>query len=567
MKASDYISQYLEQQGVTHVFEVIGGMITHLIDSLHRNDNILIVSMHHEQAAAFAAEAVGRVKGIPGVALATSGPGATNLLTGIGSCFFDSIPAIFITGQVNSDELKGKRNIRQLGFQETDIVSIAAPITKAAWAVRNPEDIPDILDRAFKLATEGRPGPILIDIPMDIQRSEITPHVHGIDYPKDGAKKIINSTNYGELFFQLERAKKPLILVGGGIRSSNAIKLALQFLDKAQVPVVHSLMGVDILPYDNPLRIGMIGSYGNRWANVVVGESDFLLVLGSRLDIRQTGADKEAFQKGRIIFHVDCEEGEVNNRLHGCFPIIADLKDFFAGGIEYTKDKHFKRRNEWLNEILQMKNKWLDTEELSDCSGINPNKFFHELSYKSKSAIAFAIDVGQNQMWAAQSLELEEHQRFLTSGGMGAMGYALPTAIGVALISKPNPVVAIAGDGGFQMNIQELQTIVSRKLPIKMVVINNRCLGMVRQFQEDYFDSCYQSTVWGYDAPTFSKVALGYGIQGETIKTEKEIKKGIEWLWEEPDEPALLEVMVDRYTNLYPKIAFGSPMTKMEPVK
>jgi acetolactate synthase-1/2/3 large subunit len=566
MKATDYIAQFLYERGVAQVFEMSGGMITHLLDSISRLGKTKIVSVHHEQAAAFAADAVGRVTGIPGVAMATSGPGATNLLTGIGSCYFDSSPAVFITGQVNRNEQKGDRAIRQLGFQETDIVSIATPITKAAWQICNVAEIPDLLNRAFKLACEGRPGPVLLDIPMDVQRMDI---VTGGPAEVSDANRTTNGSVEDEtwqvLFEALRESKRPLVLAGGGVRASRAVQLFRRFVANVSVPVVNSLMAVDVMPYSDPLRVGMIGSYGNRWANLAIGKSDFLLVLGSRLDVRQTGSETKAFHGGRTIFHVDCEPGEMNNRVVGCHAIQSNLQEFLLKGAKLTQAQRFDPRSQWLSEIAELRGAWPDHRELADVPGINPNRFMHQLSAVSKAAAAYVVDVGQHQMWAAQSLELESEQQFLTSGGMGSMGFALPAAIGTALSLSSRPVVLIAGDGGFQSNIQELQTIVRNRLPIKMVIVNNLCHGMVRQFQQSYFDSRYQSTLWGYSAPDFTRVAEAYGVSAQTVQREDEIQSALEWLWSKPTEPSLLQVMVDTYANALPKIAFGHPMTEMEP--
>jgi acetolactate synthase-1/2/3 large subunit len=526
-----------------------------------------VVSVHHEQSAAFAADAVGRMTGIPGVAMATSGPGATNLLTGIGSCHFDSSPAVFITGQVNRSEQKGDRAIRQLGFQETDIVSMAHPITKAAWAVQTPEEVPELLRRAFATATAGRPGPVLVDIPMDVQRAGIEVPDPDTDEAPDanpGAPSPDDSF-LSEMFEQLKRAERPLILVGGGIRAAWVTEQLRAFAHKVQIPVVYSLMAVDVMPYHDRLRAGWIGSYGNRWANLAIGESDFLLVLGSRLDIRQTGADTASFKGGRTVFHVDCEAGELNNRVTGCRTLCAHLHDFFPAALHMAGELEFASRANWLNEIEQLRVKWPDTAELNDVPGINPNVLMHQLSAVSTAASAYVVDVGQHQMWAAQSLEIGEDQRFLTSGGMGSMGFSLPAAIGTAVAQPGRPVVLVAGDGGFQSNIQELQTVVRNGLPIKMVIVNNNCHGMVRQFQESYFDARYQSTLWGYSAPDFARVAAAYGIDAQTVESENEVEQALGRLWQDPAAPALLQVMVSTYANAYPKIAFGRAMTEMEP--
>jgi acetolactate synthase-1/2/3 large subunit len=565
VKVSDYIVRYLESQGVACVFEMSGGMIAHLLDSLHQRGTIRIVSMHHEQAAAFAADAVGRMTGVPGVAMATSGPGATNLLTGIGSCYFDSSPAVFITGQVNRNEQKGARAIRQLGFQETDIVSMALPVTKAAWRVNEPAEVPLMLRRAFELAVDKRPGPVLIDIPMDVQNADISVAETENSHNASAGTSEISQELWQSFFSSLNRAKRPLILGGGGIRAAGSVELFRSFVRRLRVPVVNSLMAVDALPFSDPLRVGMIGSYGNRWVNLAVGKSDFLLVLGSRLDVRQTGSRTEAFKAERHIFHVDCESGEINNRVVGCHAIVSGLREFLSSALRLMGDREFPARAEWLEEIEALRRAWPDTKELADVQGINPNVLMHQLSAVSAQARVYVADVGQHQMWAAQSLELDAEQKFLTSGGMGSMGFALPAAIGAAFAATPHPIILIAGDGGFQSNIQELQTVAHHRLPIKMVVLNNGCHGMVRQFQQSYFEERYQSTLWGYSAPDFAKVAAAYKIPARTIADEHETEEGLRWLWQEPSEPALLQVMIDTYANAYPKIAFGSAMTEMEP--
>ena len=562
MIVSDFIAYFLYKQGVTYVYEVIGGMITRLVDSVHRQGKIKLISVHHEQAAAFAADAMGRLTGIPGIAMATSGPGAANLLTGIGSCYFDSVPAIFITGQVNRNEQKGSRPIRQLGFQEMDIVAMAKPITKAAWQINDPEQVPQVLQQAFLLATSGRPGPVLLDIPMDVQGAEIndTMQVPPITEtlqtpPVDLIEDILN---------QLSLAKKPLILVGGGINAANAAHLLRQFVDIVQVPVVNSLLAVDAFPYTHKLRTGLLGTYGNRWVNLAIGRSDFLLVLGSRLDIRQTGADVGGFKGSRVIYHVDIEESEINNRLKGCVPVISHLQPFLTTLIKNTSNIRWIERTDWLTEIQALRKQWPDTREAQNVTGINPNVFMHELSRYSKSASVYAVDVGNHQMWAAQSLELGSYQRFLTSGGMGAMGFALPAAVG-ASFATGKPVVMIAGDGGMQLNIQELETIAHHRLPVKMVVLNNKSLGMVRQFQQSYFNERYPSTYWGYSAPDFADVANAYKIESQTVTDFQYLPAALEKMWENPQAPFLLQVFVDVSTNAYPKIAFGHPMTEMEP--
>ncbi len=563
MKVSDYVNSFLKKNGIKFVFEMSGGMITHLLDSINQKNEIKIVSLKHEQSAAFAADAVGRLTGIPGVAMATSGPGATNLVTGIGSSYFDSSPTLFITGQVNRNELKKTRKIRQLGFQETDIVSIIKPITKKAFQASNAIDVPNLLEKAYEISVSGRPGPVLLDLPMDIQRTQIK--MSKVKKISIKPKQFQHDSILKKLCSDLSRSIKPIILVGGGIHSSQSLDLFRKFVHLIKIPVVNSLMAVDALPYNDPFRVGFIGSYGNRWANIALANSDFVLVLGSRLDVRQTGSQIKEFKGNKTIYHVDCEKGEINNRVLGCTAINSELQSFLTNIIKYVNKKEFQSRQVWFDKINLLKKSFPESQENSKISGINPNDFIHKLSKSSKKASVIISDVGQHQMWAAQSLELNKNQRFLTSGGMGSMGFGLPASIGAAFVKCPSPIVLIAGDGGFQSNIQELQTVVHHNLPLKIIILNNRCHGMVRQFQEQYFDKRYQSTLWGYSAPNFEKIALSYGIKAKTIKTKSDIKKSLEWLWKEPKTPQLLQVMIDTFTNAYPKIAFGKPHYEMEP--
>jgi acetolactate synthase-1/2/3 large subunit len=566
MKASDYIAQTLAARRVPAVFELIGGMITHLIDSIHVHGQTHIVSMRHEQGAAFAAEAAGRIVGdTPGVAMATSGPGATNLLTGIGSCYFDSSPAVFITGQVNRHEMKGSRAIRQLGFQETDIAAMAEPITKAVFRVANAEELPQIFDDAFRIATTGRRGPVLIDIPMDVQRDPVSAPLRSVPPPPRAA--TFDDGFARDALKAMLKARKPLILAGGGIRSAQVVEAFRRFVAIASIPVVHSLMACDVVATHDPLNAGMIGSYGNRWANLAISECDCLIVLGSRLDVRQTGADVRGFKGDRPIFHVDVEPGELNNRVTDCYAAAADLSsalESFASVFEPYGAQIATNCADWTKYIAALRSQWPDTGELS-VPGINPNIFMHQLARAFPSAGAFVVDVGQHQMWAAQSLELSPNQRFLTSGGMGSMGFALPASIGAAVCLRGQPVVAIAGDGGFQCNIQELQTVAHLGLPVKMVVINNQCHGMVRQFQESYFGSRYQSTMWGYSAPDFSRVAEAYGIPARTVSDPATVQRELALFAADDRGPSLLQVMIAPEANAYPKLAFGHGMSSMEP--
>lgn len=431
MKVSTYIAHFLRSKEINTVFELQGGMITRILDELYKMGGFNIVSMHHEQAAAFAADAYARVSGKPGVALATSGPGATNLITGIGSCYFDSVPAIFITGQVNLNEQRGTKATRQIGFQETDIVEIVKPITKAAYAVISASEIPGIFEEAYQLCLSGRPGPVLIDIPMNIQQESfddtLLTVVNSNELVSCSEKELLH-TFIKKWSAALAGSKKPLILAGRGIRISGAVGEFHAFVEKYNVPVVTSLLGLDVMPFNHPNRVGFIGTYGNRWANYALGNCDLLLVVGSRLDLRQTGSNTEMFQSNKKIFHVDIDSAELNNRFNECETVQADLKDFLDLAMK-RNEIGFTTAN-WIEEIWQMKEKRPDIRELENIEGINPNEFIHALSQKGSQFKAVISDVGNNQMWVAQSLELDNSQVYLTSGGMGAMGYALPAAIG-----------------------------------------------------------------------------------------------------------------------------------------
>jgi acetolactate synthase I/II/III large subunit len=561
LRASDWIAKFLASQGVDAVYEVAGGMIVNLIDALHRDGQVKIIACHHEQAAGFAAEGHARMNGVPGVAMGTSGPGAINLLTALGSCHFDSTPAVFITGQVNRHERKLDRPIRQLGFQETDVAAMAAPIAKAAWRVETIEELPRRLAEAFALARSGRPGPVLVDVPLDLQLAEVEAPLPDGPVPLEPPHDPLTAAAAAQAVADLAAAERPLILAGGGLRAGRAVGAFRELVGELGVPVVNSLMGVDVLPYDHPLRVGMIGTYGNRWANIALSKCDALLVLGSRLDIRQTGADTDAFIAGGKIHHIDVDPGEINNRVTGVEALVQDLAPALADLAAAAAGGEPADHAAWAAEIADLREQWPDTGELPGIEGINPNQVMHQLAHPSASA--YVADVGQHQMWAAQSVELQGEQRFLTSGGMGAMGSGLPLAVGAAFESGA-PVVSINGDGGFQLNIQELQTLARNNLPVKVVVLDNGSHGMVRQFQESYLDGRYQSTVWGYSAPDFAAVAEAYAIPARRVEDPAEVEDAIAAMWAHQG-PYLLEVAIDAKANAYPKIAFGYPISEMEP--
>jgi len=564
MKISNYIIDFLVKNGINYVFEVAGGALAHLLDSLYERKDILAISMHHEAAAAFAAEGYSRVSGNIGIAMATSGPGATNLMTGIGSTFFDSIPCIFITGQVNTYEFKFDRPIRQVGFQETDIVKIVKPIVKDAVLIIDPNKIRYCLEKLIHMTKSGRPGPVLIDIPLNIQRAEIKPE-YLLPYNRVlNNENVINDKTIININNVVKKSSRPVVLVGGGIRLSKAQDELLKFIDKTGIPVVTSLMGIDAFPHNDKSFIGMIGSYGNRYANLTIANSDLVLALGTRLDTRQTGTKPDTFARGAKIIHVDIDLNELNSKVKADFPINSDLKLFLSLLNNYIIDFDNNKIQSWIQQIQYYKKRYPAFKKPSN-NVIEPNYFMHTLSKYIPGDAIICVDVGQIQMWAAQNLEIKKSQRFITQGGMGAMGSALPMAIGASFAEPDRTVVVITGDGGFQLNIQELQTIYYHKLNIKIILLNNHCYGMVKQFQEQYFNSRFQSTVIGYSCPDFLEVVSSYRISANKIMKNIEIDKNLKELFNNKG-PKFLEIYVRSDFKALPKLSVGRPIEDQEPL-
>lgn len=569
MKLSDYIIDFLVHEGVSHVFELIGGAITHLLDSVYGRDDMRCISVHHEQSAAFAAEAYARINGNLGVAMATSGPGALNLVTGIGSCYFDSVPCLFITGQVNTYEYKFGRAVRQLGFQETDIVNVVKPLTKYAELVAEAGKIRYHLEKAIYLARSGRPGPVLLDIPMNIQRAQIEPEkLPG--FWKSQEFNTIHKTglfNHGvivEVIKLIQGAQRPVILAGGGVQTAGAADELSLLVEKTGIPVVTSLMGLDVLPHDNPAFFGMIGAYGNRYSNLTLANCDFLLILGSRLDTRQTGTRPDTFARAAKKVHVDIDPLELNEKVQVDIAVNCNVKEFLSR-INARLEGYVKADlSPWYEIIKGFREKYPAISRPDKAENIDPHCFMELLSMHCAEADIICLDVGQNQMWAAQSFRLKKKQRMLISGGMGAMGFALPAALGAAMAAPGRQVIVISGDGGIQVNIQELDTIVNHNLPVKIFVMNNRCLGMVRQFQDMYFGGRQQSTVIGYSCPDLGKVATAYSIPSYTIVSTAKSRDIIETVLK-TEGPAFVDVQLEQATCVDPKLVVNRPIEDMSP--
>lgn len=568
MKASDYIINFLEEQGIDKVFGYVGGAVAHIYDSIDKSHNIEVVNTVSEQGAGFAADGYARVTGKTGVAIATSGPGATNLITAIGSAFFDSISVIFITGQVNSYEFKYNTDIRQIGFQETDISTIVNPITKYTVLIDDAKNLRYELEKSYFISKEGRKGPVLIDIPMNIQKVDIDFSSQKSFYGSNEHKKKIKMTvdyKVSEIIGILNNSQRSLVLIGGGARLSDAELEITKFLEKMQIPVVYSLMGKDLIKDDYKYNLGLIGSYGNRYGNFALANCDCLLVLGSRLDTRQTGTNLKSFCRSAQIVHVDIDERELGAKIKANLSVKADISKFINKlnvKLECINNDSYKL-DEWRKQVLTYKNKYSSIKSISGEEKI-PNLIINHISKYLKDDDIVSVDVGQHQMWVAQSLKIKGSQRVLFSGGMGAMGVALPTAIG-ASISSSRRVVVIAGDGGFQMNIQELEVIKRRNLPIKIFILNNSSLGMIKEFQKIYFEKRYIGSEKDYTTPSFKAVAYSYGIKSSqeecfSNKMYQKIESSLN-----NNTPELVDIMLGNNTVVEPKLIVNKPIEDMYP--
>lgn len=554
MKVSDYIVAFLADKGITDVFGYPGGMVTHLMDSFSKEEHRIHAHInYHEQGAAFCACGYAQSKGIPGVAYATSGPGATNLITGIANAWFDSIPTIFLTGQVNTFEAKGNLGIRQSGFQETDIVSMVSGITKYSVYVSNIEDIRYELEKAWYYANEGRKGPVLLDLPMNIQRAEIEPDelkgFFGVNKKDENFSKDIET--FGGY---LKNAERPVLLIGAGIKLARAEQEVRKVAEKWKIPIISSMIAFDVFSRKDTGYYGFIGAYGDRTANFIAAKSDLIISIGSRLDIRQVGAKTEGFGTKAKLVRVDIDKREFSRKIkEDELEIHCDIHEFLEAAEAFgTNDC-----DAWIETCKAIR------EKLEYYDERTPNKIIREFSHKIPGNVLITTDVGQNQVWIAQSFEVKKGQKVLFSGGHGAMGYSLPAAIG-AYYGSRRPVVCFNGDGGIQMNIQELQFISRERLPITIVILNNFALGMIRHFQEMYFESNYYQTMknGGYTVPEFEKIAYAYDLKYHKIITEKDAEN----LYVDFFEPQIVEICLENPTYVFPKLEYGKPNQDQEPL-
>ena len=558
MKLSDYIVDYFDKQGVHIVFGYIGGMITHLVDSITQNENVHFVQTYHEQSAAIAAEGFAKETGKFGIAIATSGPGATNMMTGIADAYFDSVPVLYITGQVNTSEYKYEKLIRQQGFQETDVVSMVKPVTKYAKLVDRAEDICYELEKAIHIAMSGRKGPVLLDIPMNIQRTEINPDELRKYLPETGKS---DSIDYTELIKIIEGAQRPMILVGAGCLSQFSKKEINNFIDKTKIPVVSSLLGRGVIDETYSNYLGMIGSYGNRNANMGIANSDLLIALGTRLDTRQTGAMVDKFLEHGKIIHVDIDINELNDhRLTNRIKVHTDVYTFMKKINSKEIDISFNQ--EWIDYLLTLKENYNQEKEIDRfVENKAPYRLMQTLNKYSQDNDVFCADIGQNQMWAAQTLHLKKGQRFITSGGLAPMGFSIPAAVGTAFASPDKNIYSINGDGGFHIAVQSLMLISQYNLPIKVIVLNNNALGMITQFQQLYFGGRLSGTTYkgGYVVPNIKDISAAYGLTyyrlTETDLIHEELMNEIF-----TSRNCIVEYITGGLTSVSPKLEYNKPI-------
>jgi acetolactate synthase-1/2/3 large subunit len=556
LTGAQVLMEVLKDEGVDTIFGFPGGAVIDIYDELAKTD-IRHVLVRHEQGAVHAADGYARAGGKIGVCLVTSGPGATNTVTGIASAYMDSIPIVVLTGQVPTHLIGND------AFQEVDIVGITRPCTKHNYLVQSTEDLPRIIKEAFYLAQSGRPGPVLVDLPKDVVNAKL-------DYVP---QKEVNLKSYNPTYHPnkkqlrkvvelIEHAERPVIFAGGGIILSKAAEELTDFARKTQIPVTTSLMGLGAFPGTDPLWLGMIGMHGTYRANMSTGACDLMIAIGVRFDDRVTGKT-DAFASQSKIVHIDIDPTSIRKNIPVTIPIVGDCKT----SLEHLNplideldlgDIHAKRKK-WLDQIEQ----WKSTKPLAykQQDVIKPQYVVEKLYEATKGNAIITTEVGQNQMWAAQYYHFESPNHFITSGGLGCMGFGLPAAIGAQVACPDKLVVDIAGDGSIQMNIQEMATAVQCCLPVKVIILNNRYLGMVRQWQELFYEKRYACT--GMDhAPDFVKLAEAFGAVGLRATKPEEVESVLKEGLSIP-QPVIMDFQVDEEESVYPMVPAGAPITEM----
>jgi len=554
LTGADLLLQALEKENVEFIFGYPGGAVLPIYDKIY-DSKIFHVLPRHEQGGIHAAEGYARVSGKPGVVIATSGPGATNIVTGLADAMMDSLPLVVFTGQVATGVIGTD------AFQEADILGITTPITKYNCQVRSLEDIPRIIKEAFYIATSGRPGPVLIDFPKDIAATiSDVPAEKEVDLPGYQPTTQPNYLQIRKLTEAVSAAKKPVILAGAGVNFAKASAELLQYVEQQQIPVVHTLLGLGGFPADNKLFVGMGGMHGCYAANMALYEADLLINVGARFDDRLTG-NLAHFAPNAIKAHIDIDPAEIGKIIPTKIPIVADAKEALTMLI---KQKGLQSdHNAWLEKIENWKNEYPYYYEESNL--LKPQQVLELLYEKTQGEAIVTTDVGQHQMWTAQYYQFKESNRWVTSGGLGTMGFGLPSSIGAQLADPKATVLAISGDGGFQMCSQELALIRELNLPIKIIIFNNQALGMVRQWQEFFYESRFSHSKESYQ-PSFVALAEAYGIKGYQISSAVEAASILDEVLA-VREPVLLDFRIDPGENVYPMIAPGKGLHEMVGMK
>ena len=558
----------LEEEGVDTIFGYPGGTVTDLFDELYKTDSIRLVLPRHEQGLIHEAEGYAKSSGKVGVCLVTSGPGATNIITGLADAHYDNIPLVCFTGQVPLNLIGND------AFQEVDIVGMTRSVTKYGVTVRRREDLGRIIKMAFYIARTGKPGPVLIDIPKDIQTMS-----GPADYPDKveiRGYKPNTSVHVGQLkraYKLLKSAKKPLILAGGGINIARANDKLLQFVEKENVPVVTTIMGKGAIPTTHALYVGNCGMHGKYAANMAVSECDVLFSIGTRFNDRITG-DLNEFAPNAKIVHIDVDTASISRNVVVDVPIVADANHALDGLLEWAEPK---KTDCWLNQIKIWENE--NPLAMRRDRGMTPQMIMEHINANFPKSI-YVTDVGQHQMWATQYLELDKDSQLITSGGLGTMGFGLPAAIGAKIANPEKNVVCVTGDGGFQMNIQEMATAVTQGAGITICLLNNYYLGMVRQMQELFYGKRYSATCLRKRptcpndckgpnkacpkyTPDFVKLAESYGAYGIRVEREEDIDAAFAEAKKHTDAPTIIEFMIATDELVLPMVKSGNPMSEM----
>ena len=560
MTGADYIAQKIAGAGIEEVFVYPGGTIAPILDALRIQGVANFVS-RHEQGAGYAAVARARITGEPQVVLVTSGPGATNLVTPVADAFFESTPLVVLTGQVGTGDLKGPSEIRQRGFQEVDTPSLMRPVTKAQFQPMSADDVPAAMDEAFRISREGRPGPVLVDLAMDVQRSDMANHVAPTDAVQESGP-VPAEEEISKLVSWLAESSKPVIIAGQGVHLSNAsaqLRALVEF--GGGIPVAQSLLGLGAFPTDSPLSLGFHGHTGGQLASRAIHEADLVVAIGSRLDVRQTGNLVDSFVPNGRVVRIDIDKTELDNsRVHVELAILSDAKTALSSVVEKLGAASPADYSHWRSTVAD----WRDLYSFTwnEDGLLKPQQVILAANRASSGMKAVAVTgVGAHQQFVARHFDFDAPDRILlTSGGHGAMGYDVPTAMGAAVTLNDHLVLCFAGDGSFQMNIQELATIVEREIPVKMVVLDNRRLAMVSQFQ---------NLNWGCDPtcgdkwnPDFAAIAKAYGIEATTVEDATQLDEAFRAAFEH-EGPYLIHALVDPAEDVKPMLLANQRMDEM----